>query len=114
MTIYFENNSYKYEVEAVMKLFCPLESFEFVFDGEYDDSGDSLLVCVSDKLTVSAKLGEKKQAVSAPLCPESERELTLCRMIYTVMSQLTGVSPEWGCLTGIRPVKKVNVHLMTL
>lgn len=109
MTIYFENNSYKYEVEAVMKLFCPLESFEFVFDGEYDDRGDSLLVSVSDKLTVSAKLGEKKQAVSAPLCPESERELTLCRMIYTVMSQLTGVSPEWGCLTGIRPVKKVNV-----
>ncbi|MGN0637307.1 MAG: coproporphyrinogen dehydrogenase HemZ [Huintestinicola sp.] len=108
MTIYFENNSYKYEVEAVMKLFCPLESFEFVFDGEYDDSGDSLLVSVSDKLLVSAKLGEKKQTVSAPLCPESERELTLCRMIYTVMSQLTGVSPEWGCLTGIRPVKKVN------
>lgn len=108
MTIYFENNSYKYEVEAVMKLFCPLESFEFVFDGEYDDSGDSLLVCVSDKLLVSAKLGEKKQAAEAPLCPESERELTLCRMIYTVMSQLTGVSPEWGCLTGIRPVKKVN------
>lgn len=109
MTIYFENNSYKYEVEAVMKLFCPLESFEFVFDGEYDDRGDSLLVSVSDKLTVSAKLGEKKQAAEAPLCPESERELALCRMIYTVMSQLTGVSPEWGCLTGIRPVKKVNV-----
>lgn len=108
MTIYFENNSYKYEVEAVMKLFCPLESFEFVFDGEYDDRGDSLLVSVSDKLTVSAKLGEKKQAAEAPLCPESERELALCRMIYTVMSQLTGVSPEWGCLTGIRPVKKVN------
>lgn len=108
MTIYFENNSYKYEVEAVMKLFCPLESFEFVFDGEYDDSGDSLLVCVSDKLTVSAKLGGKKQTAEAPLCPESERELALCRMIYTVMSQLTGVSPEWGCLTGIRPVKKVN------
>lgn len=109
MTIYFENNSYKYEVEAVMKLFCPLESFEFVFDGEYDDSGDSLLVSVSDKLLVSAKLGEKKQTAEEPLCPESERELTLCRMIYTVMSQLTGVSPEWGCLTGIRPVKKVNV-----
>lgn len=108
MTIYFENNSYKYEVEAVMKLFCPLESFEFVFDGEYDDTGDSLLVCVSDKLLVSAKLGEKKQTAEEPLCPESERELTLCRMIYTVMSQLTGVSPEWGCLTGIRPVKKVN------
>ena len=108
MTIYFENNSYKYEVEAVMKLFCPLESFEFVFDGEYDDRGDSLLVSVSDKLTVSARLGEKKQSVEEPLCHVSERELALCRMIYTVMSQLTGVSPEWGCLTGIRPVKKVN------
>ena len=108
MTVYFKNNSYKYEVEAVMKLFCPLESFDFVFDGEYDGTGDRVLISVTDKLFVSAGLCGKESSAEAPLCDESERELALCRMLYTVMSELTGISPEWGCLTGIRPVKKVN------
>lgn len=108
MTVYFRNNAYKYEVEAVMKLFCPLESFDFVFDGEYDETGDSVLISVTDKLFVSARLCGKESSAEAPLCEESERELALCRMLYRVMSELTGISPEWGCLTGIRPVKKVN------
>ncbi|MBQ5332303.1 MAG: coproporphyrinogen dehydrogenase HemZ [Oscillospiraceae bacterium] len=108
MTVYFKNNSYKYEVEAVMKLFCPLEGFDFVFDGDYDETGDSVLISVTDKLFVSAGLCGKEISAEAPLCDESERELALCRMLYTVMSELTGISPEWGCLTGIRPVKKVN------
>ena len=108
MTVYFENNSYKYETEAVMKLFCPLEGFEFVFDGKCDESGDHVLVSVTDKLTVSARLGGKTGHMEEPLCDESDRELALCRMLYRVMSGITGVSPEWGCLTGIRPVKKVN------
>ncbi len=108
MTVYFENNSYKYETEAVMKLFCPLEGFEFVFDGKCDEAGDHVLVSVTDKLTVSARLGGKTGHMEEPLCDESERELALCRMLYRVMSEITGVSPEWGCLTGIRPVKKVN------
>lgn len=108
MTVYFENNSYKYETEAVMKLFCPLEGFEFVFDGKCDESGDHVLVSVTDRLTVSARLGGKTGHMEEPLCDESDRELALCRMLYRVMSEITGVSPEWGCLTGIRPVKKVN------
>ena len=43
MTVYFENNTYKYETEAVLKLFCPLESFEFEYDKPAPDEGDSCI-----------------------------------------------------------------------
>ncbi|MCM1382737.1 MAG: coproporphyrinogen dehydrogenase HemZ, partial [Muribaculaceae bacterium] len=35
-------------------------------------------------------------------------ETELCRMLYRALNRLTGITPAWGCLTGIRPVKKVN------
>ena len=44
MTVYFENNTYKYETEAVLKLFCPLESFEFEYDKPAPDEGDRIVV----------------------------------------------------------------------
>lgn len=109
MTVYFENNAYKYEIEAVLKLFCPLERFEFVFDNaETDNVTDCVIVSVSDKLRIFARLGGNIRLKEQELPEESEYELSLCRMLFTAMSELTGITPQWGCLTGIRPVKKVN------
>lgn len=108
MTVYFENNTYKYETEAVLKLFCPLESFEFEYDKPAPDEGDRIVVSVSDKLYILACLHGKTCEKSLPLPEESEYEISLCRMLYKALSEITGVTPKWGCLTGIRPVKKVN------
>lgn len=109
MTVYFENNSYKYETEAVLKLFRPLESFEFVFDNTPPSpAGDYLRVCVSDDLSVFVSLGGRYEEKHSPLTDEKERELVLCKMLFTVLSEITGIRPAWGCLTGIRPVKKVH------
>ncbi len=108
MTVYFIGNSFKYEIEAVMKLFFPLESFDFVFDAQETGKTDSVVISAADCLYVYAAVGEHSCGKTEPLPEEKEREITLCRMLYTVLSQLTGVTPQWGCLTGIRPVKKVN------
>lgn len=109
MTVYFENNTYKYEIEAVMKLFCPLEGFEFRFDEPLPaNRRDCVIISVGDKLYVYGDIGGRNGESTLPLPEESEREIALCRMLFGVLSDITGVTPEWGCLTGIRPVKKVN------
>lgn len=109
MVVYFENNSYKYEIEAVLKLFCPLESFDFVYDGEIPEARENcVIIAVRDMLYVYADLNGKSNELTAPLTDENEREGELCRMLWRAMSELTGNVPQWGCLTGIRPVKKVN------
>ncbi|MGN0666869.1 MAG: coproporphyrinogen dehydrogenase HemZ [Huintestinicola sp.] len=110
MIIYYEANNFKYETEAVMKLFCPLESFEFVYDSTPSElSGDHCVISVSHSLCVKASLrGVFMEKTSALPKNSDDYELELCRMLFDVMSEITGIRPEWGCLTGIRPVKKVN------
>ena len=110
MIIYYEANNFKYETEAVMKLFCPLESFEFVYDNTPTElSGDYCVISAADSLCVKVSLKGAFGERSCPLPRNSgDKEQELCRMLFNVMSELTGIRPEWGCLTGIRPVKKVN------
>ena len=39
---------------------------------------------------------------------ESDMELSLSRLLFKAMSEITGIVPKWGVITGIRPVKRVN------
>lgn len=34
-------------------------------------------------------------------------EHEICRLVYLCLQSLTGITPPWGLLTGIRPVKKM-------
>lgn len=115
MTICFIGNSFKYETEAVMKLFLPLVTFEFLFE-EASSDGDTAIIKRTEapngrELSVSVKLDGKCEneafSVSGGFF-DKEDEAELCRMLYRIMRRLTGITPVWGCLTGIRPVKKVN------
>ena len=118
MTICFFGNSFKYEIEAVMKLFLPLMTFDFLFEEYPAEEGD---VCAVKRipslsrdgyiLSVSVSLnGEKREVFSEKDgdFADTEDEGELCRSLYKIMQELTGITPPWGCLTGIRPVKKVN------
>ncbi len=118
MIIIFKGNNYKYEIEAVMKLFIPLKTFSFV----YDDSGGSLKTPDPDtcsvirginpdgsiRLSVNVYLGGKNASEELTVASGEDDELILCRLLFFCMNKLTGISPPWGFLTGIRPVKKVN------
>lgn len=115
MTICFKGNSCKYEIEAVMKLFLPLESFEFIFEEDAPE-GDKAVISKEDTdgvshLTCDVSYGGKQVVKSGETADEGCCELILCQLLYNIMSEITGIVPEWGCLTGIRPVKKVNALL---
>lgn len=111
MTICFFGCDYKYETEAVMKLFFPLTLFEFSYEEEAegdrvvvrsDEGRLSVSVCTDGKTEISEGTHERAEAEGFT------DEQALCRMLYRILEGMTGVSPKWGCLTGIRPVKKVN------
>ena len=106
MTVYI--NGSKYEIEAVIKLFFPLMRFEFREDPPVR-SEDCIIARCDDSVYVYAHTSGKELERSAPL-PEdpAEHEITLCRLLFTVLTELSGIVPAWGCLTGIRPVKKIN------
>lgn len=115
MTICFIGNSFKYEVEAVVKLFLPIVTFDFLFE-EYPADGDLCAVERTEenggyRLSVSVSLNgrtESRDVLKDGGFCDKEDEAELCRMLYCILQKLTGITPAWGCLTGIRPVKKLG------
>jgi oxygen-independent coproporphyrinogen-3 oxidase len=100
MPVTLINAPYKYEIEAVLKIFFPTERFKF------SDSGEDPFLSVKIEKAAEIKItfgGEKYEKTFA-----DTSENAVCREIYEALSGLTGTSSPWGIMTGIRPVKKVN------
>ena len=113
MTLIFSGNDYKYELEGVMKLFIPATLFTHVFSDSIDTEDDYVFaqkkdnadnVCLSVKVRYDGKTCEKEEFVHF----ESDMELSLSRLLFKAMGEITGIVPKWGVITGIRPVKRVN------
>lgn len=121
MKLIFCGNDFKYECEGVMKLFIPAQRFEMVYEDPSQAQGDYALISrevngdtVFLAVRCSYKGAESEQQDTLPVSTpdyDDECEMTLCRLLYRAMSALTGKSPEWGIITGIRPVKRVNLLL---
>ncbi len=116
MTIILYNNSYKYETEAIVKLFIPAVRFEFVSD-KTDADGDIIMTQVrrctkSIYLYVYVRMNgtvrRKSLSISTDKFSESDGEFSICTLLFKILSEITGIKPKWGMITGIRPVKKVN------
>lgn len=119
MTLIFSGNDFKYELEGVMKLFIPAKLFTHKFTDKYVRVEDDyaffrrkisknytlLYVCVN----LNGKTCRKAKRIRSNITDfENECELTLSRLLFKVMTDLTGKQAKWGIITGIRPVKRVN------
>ena len=110
MIIRIINHSFHFECECLCRVFYPNEKINLI----YDMSG-------SDPLTVTTKY--EGNVVSADLdingekrfyqmeTDEENAELHLCQLIFKGLCELTGYTPPWGLLTGVRP-SKLLLHLM--
>ena len=114
MKLIFEGHSYRYAVEQSLLAFFPTE--RPVYEGE--DSNAAVVRLSLDKAHASAVTdltvdGRTAQGTSQTGVPEDvdeyERERLLQRVVklsfFKAARALTGVTPAWGALTGIRPAK---------
>lgn len=112
-------NSFKYEIEATLKLFFHAARFNFSSDIADSDCDEFIAAGVSEKendclIYADIKLsgGSTSHAEKMLQCTVSSDKDTveheLCRLVYHILSQKLSVNPPWGLMTGIRPVKKVT------
>ncbi len=109
MPIVLIGNSFKYEIEATLKLFFNTARFTFCTDRS-EIVGDRYVVAeVSDnsEFTVEVCLGSEPVVTDGKAAPD-KLEHEICRAIFHTLCGLTGIRPPWGIMTGIRPVKKVT------
>ena len=123
MKLIYIGNEYKYDTEAIMKLFLPDRHFEFEYGGGLPEIGTNC-VRAPDEYAIMRKRvlrehillyviagygGKREKAVCRlPLSEEDYCSERLSRLLYEAMSRLTGQTSEWGILTGVRPVKQVR------
>ena len=122
MTLIFVGHGFKYELEAVCKLFYPVQTFSFVFlgDGEPTPEVEGDVCVISRKIdgstakmsvraVISGREVYSEDALNTNI-PDFEHrcELMLCGMLFKSLKEQTGITPEWGMLTGVRPVKLVT------
>lgn len=123
MTIFFSEHAYKYEVEGVAKLFFPIIKFKHEY--RFCTPEDKSLLQSDDIILTRAKKGieftylwvfAQISSISGHYCMKvantaddysTECERMLCIALYNVLQKLTGITPRWGILTGVRPVSSV-------
>ena len=121
MTLILSGNEYKYELEGVLKLFIPATQFKHINSDKIEVSDDYIFARVKETkhttlLYILCKYGtrKKRQAQILYKCDSAinfDKELCLSKLLYKIMSEITGIKPKWGVITGVRPVKRVNTWL---
>lgn len=118
MKILFSGHDFKYETEATVKLFIP-SRFTFHYDIT-DADGDIVMTrlkkCRNYTYLYAYCRIDKNCCRKAFHIPNSKAdkntcEHEICRLIYLCLQKLTGITPPWGLMTGIRPVKKMTALL---
>ncbi len=112
-------NTYKYECEKIIRIFFPSEK---VLPGKASEDPGRYIIC-------GVKTGEDENIYSCrafidgreaefsffyPVTEEdsdSLRERLLAKAMIRVLSEITGIVPPWGILTGIRPAKLMRKYI---
>lgn len=107
-------HDFHYECENLCRVYFPNEKINIVYDSDGEDTKEVITRCEptdgGNKLTVTVKLdGVEKSLEESVFAPENElrdkSELKTAQLIYALMSEMTGYTPPWGVLTGVRPSK---------
>lgn len=135
MKLFLDGHDLRYEMQSLCFAFFPGEPVESVgipagpakkTDGVPEEDGDfvytrirrrgdlvSALVCVrrGGKIAREGERARLKEGSLEGHGYDRECECALGRALYRASGRLTGNRPQWGILTGIRPVKLARARL---
>ena len=106
------NNSFRYEIEKLIRIFFPFEKIDFAEEklvtdrciiGEINNNTAKSTLYLNGKSYVSEKEIEKINGEY-----EKDAELFLALSVYDCLCKATDYSCDWGILTGIRPAKLLS------
>ena len=113
MTLCIDGHDFHYEMENLCRVFFPEKKINIVSKPCDDDlfvytgikSG-----AVGIKITVYVKNGSVKKEKSIFLPPDKasekhEPERNMGVLLFSILTEICGFKPQWGILTGVRPVK---------
>ena len=102
MNLYIHNHKFHYEMENLTRAFLFTEDVRMIHDVTAPQE-PYILTSVTDRVSVEVSIDGSVSALTAPLSDDDE--LTMARLLYTLLSRACGRELPWGILTGVRPIK---------
>ena len=114
MILYTVNHSFHYEMENLCRVFFPNEKIKVTADLNEkeetsvltelkEENGKYFVFVKADAFGKEESAQDEVTLSDEPLKDECER--AMARVLFAVLSRLTGYTPPWGILTGVRPSK---------
>lgn len=117
MNIYLKNNSFGYEMQKLSYAFFPDRKNPVNPEEPVDEDSVTIALSTETRTTVTAEYhsdGDLSVVTAEEVVAEDDdTELAAGRVLYQVLSDVTGMQPPWGILTGVRPSKVMTKHLQT-
>ncbi len=117
MNLNIINHPFHYEMEKLSRIFFPDDVTVFHEPNESGnyvtterikrDGGDIIYV----KASFSSKLTEKNAFVEVCENFDAACEKKMAQLLFLSLSEITGYTPPWGILTGVRPAKLMTQRL---
>lgn len=118
MKIYIINHTFHYEIENLTRVFFPNEKLDIIKTDSVDFSDFELpciMTCVKDNqesadICVSVSFEDYSKKITSTVNNNSddykdEQERVMAVSLFNVLTEYTGITPPWGILTGVRPIK---------
>jgi oxygen-independent coproporphyrinogen-3 oxidase len=113
MTLLILGHSFLYEMENLVRLFFPGEKVDVHADGDVsacDTIAAQLQLDIKGIYDLSVHIHHGDYAAQRTCrlpagTSEQDTELAMGQLLYELLREYTGVTPPWGILTGVRPVR---------
>ena len=103
MVLVIDSHPYRYEAEALCRMFLRGRELK-IFEGADIPEEDFIYTGVfGDEIRVRIKMDGKDLSAKAETAEGKAAKMEY--LLYEILSEITGLRPKWGTLTGIRPVK---------
>lgn len=117
MILYIKNHPYLYECENLCRVFFPDETVKAVTEGEANDDIVAFTELKRAKGRTHLLARVSAFGMTEELCDELDDsaenydelcERKLATALYNAFRAVTGYTPQWGLLTGVRPAKLIH------
>ncbi|MBE6899968.1 MAG: coproporphyrinogen dehydrogenase HemZ [Ruminococcaceae bacterium] len=103
MILVIDSHPYRYEAEALCRMFLRGRELK-IFEGTDFPEEDFIYTGIfGDEIRVFVKMDGKELSAKAETAEGEAAKMEY--LLYGILSEITGLLPKWGTLTGIRPVK---------
>lgn len=102
-------HTFHYEMENLCRIFYPNEKINLVYDLSGDDSKTVVTSVKSGVITVSCSIDGATESGSE-ISDGKNDEMIMGRLVFFALSKISGTTPPWGILTGVRPAKLMTKY----